>query len=76
MHDEVPATTSSNSCFFQMKDMNHKYIVVVRQWLAGKLPVTTGCLVNHCNIVGCSFIVLDIPTIHKVKLSIVHQLSD
>lgn len=39
-------------------------------------PVTSGGLVNHCNIVCSSFIMLDIATIYKVKLSVVHQLSN
>ena len=50
--------------------------LVVRQCLARKLPMTASCLVNHCNVVGCSLIVLDISTIHKVQLPIVHKLSD
>ncbi len=39
------------------------------------VPVTTSGLVNHGNIVCSSFIMLDISSIHKVKLSIVHQLA-
>jgi len=39
------------------------------------VPVTTSGLVNHGNIVCSSFIMLDISSIHKVKLSIIHQLA-
>lgn len=39
------------------------------------VPVTTSGLVNHGNIMCSSFIMLDISSIHKVKLSIIHQLA-
>ena len=39
------------------------------------VPVTTSGLVYHGDIMCSSFIMLDISSIHKVKLSIIHQLA-
>jgi hypothetical protein len=38
------------------------------------LPVAPCCLVNHCSVVCCRFVVLHKATIHKVELPRSHQL--